>query len=269
MKDVQMEADLREIQIDRVGVSNVSYPIVVMSRQDKTQDTVASVSMSVLLPHQYRGTHMSRFIEALEDCCGRISPTTLEAVTKRLCDRLDAPEASIRFEFPYFIRRRAPVSGIESFMRYEANLEGIFSVGKFDMVTGVGVHVQTLCPCSRAISKYGAHNQRAFVAIKVRCTHFMWFEELIAMAEEAASSPLYTLLKREDEKHVTERAYENPRFVEDVVRDLAVALNREPRVSWYSVSITSAESIHNHDAFAEVTRDKRKSAPSDEERGQR
>ena len=133
----------------------------------------------------------------------------------------------------------------------------------------MGVHVQTLCPCSRAISKYGAHNQRAFVTIKVRCAHLIWFEELIEMAEEAASSPLYTLLKREDEKHVTERAYENPRFVEDVVRDLAVALNREPRVSWYSVSITSAESIHNHDAFAEVTRDKGKPAPPDGERGQR
>ena len=257
MKDVQMEADLREIQIDRVGVSSVRYPIVVMSRQDKTQSTVASVSMSVLLPHQYRGTHMSRFIEALEDCCGRISPTTLEAVTKRLCDRLDAPEASIRFEFPYFIRRRAPVSGIESFMRYEANLEGIFSVGRFDMVTGVGVHVQTLCPCSKEISRMGAHNQRAFVRLKVRSSGLVWFEELIRTVEDASSTPLYTLLKREDEKFVTERAYETPRFVEDLARELAVALDRDDRIVWYDISVASAESIHRHDAFAELVRDKR------------
>ena len=260
MKDVQKEKDLRRVQIDRVGVRNVNYPIVVMDQQSRTQSTLATVSMSVLLPHEYRGTHMSRFIEALEEYRGRVSPVTLEAITRHLCGKLDAPEATVRFDFPYFIRRRAPVSGIESFMRYEASLEGISGGDGFDMITGVGVPVQTLCPCSREISRHGAHNQRAFVSLRVRCTGLVWFEELIRMVESAASSPLYTLLKREDEKYVTEHAYETPRFVEDVVRDMALALDEESRIVWYSVSIVSSESIHNHDAFAEIVRDKRSSS---------
>ena len=257
MKDVQKERDLRNIPIDRVGVRRVSYPVVVMDQQSKTQPTVASVSMSVLLPHEYRGTHMSRFIETLEEYRGRISPVTLESITQRLRTKLDAPEASIRFDFPYFIRKKAPVSGIESFMRCDASLEGISGGADFDMIVGVGVSVQTLCPCSREISSYGAHNQRAFVSLEIRSPRLVWFEELVQMIEGASSAPLYTLLKREDEKYVTERAYENPHFVEDVVRDLALALDGEPRIVWYSVSVTSAESIHNHDAFAEVVRDKR------------
>jgi GTP cyclohydrolase I len=257
MKDVQKERDSRNVTIDRVGVRNVCYPVVVMDRESGTQDTVALIAMSVLLPHEYRGTHMSRFIETLEEYEGRIGPTTLDAMTRRLCAKLDAAEAEMEFQFPYFLRKRAPVSGISSFMRYEASLCGARKGGAFDMITGVVVYVQTLCPCSKEISSCGAHNQRTKVRLDVRMKDLVWFEEMIQMVERSSSAPLYTLLKREDEKYVTEQAYADPHFVEDVVRDLAVELNRDDRITWYDISVTSAESIHNHDAFAELRRDKR------------
>ncbi len=257
MKDVQKERDMRNVAIDRVGVRNVCYPISVMDPDNGTQSTVASVSMSVLLPHDYRGTHMSRFIEILEKYKGKIAPSTLHHITESLRERLDADEASIELDFPYFMRKKAPVSGIESFMRYDIRLEGVCRQGDFDMIIGVGVHIQTLCPCSKEISSYGAHNQRTLVFLKVRIKELVWFEELIKMVEDSSSTPLYTLLKREDEKFVTEQAYDNPHFVEDVVRDLSVTLLNDARISWFNIAVTSAESIHNHDAFAEVTRDKR------------
>jgi GTP cyclohydrolase I len=257
MRDVQREKDSRNVTIDRVGVRNVSYPIAVMDRESGTQNTVASVSMSVLLPHEYRGTHMSRFIETLEEYKGKVGPATLEALTERLRSKLDATEAEIEFQFPYFVRKSAPVSGIPSYMRHEASLKGIYKESVFDMVTGVEVGVQTLCPCSKEISSAGAHNQRAKVRLAVRMDELVWFEEMIQMVERSSSAPLYTLLKREDEKYVTELAYGNPHFVEDVVRDLAVELNGDARIKWYDISVVSAESIHNHDAFAEVRLDKR------------
>ena len=257
MRDVQGDRDVRNVAIDRVGVRNVSYPIVVMDRGNGTQNTVATVSMSVLLPHEYRGTHMSRFIETLEEYKGKIGPSTLESLTEHLRMKLDATEAEIKFQFPYFIRKAAPSSGIESFMRYDACLHGIYKENAFDMITGVVVHVQTLCPCSKEISSQGAHNQRTRVELRVRMSELVWFEEMIQMVERSASSPLYTLLKREDEKYVTEQAYANPHFVEDVVRDLAVELNGDERIVWYDVSVQSSESIHYHDAFAEIARDKR------------
>jgi GTP cyclohydrolase I len=257
MRDVQKDRDSRNIAIDRVGVRNVSYPILVMDRDSGTQCTVASVAMSVSLPHEYRGTHMSRFIETLEEYKGKVGPATLEAVTKRLCEKLDATEAEIEFQFPYFVRKNAPVSGIPSYMRYEASLEGMYRQDVFDMISGVGVAVQTLCPCSKEISSCGAHNQRTMVRLQVRMNELVWFEEMIQMVERSSSTPLYTLLKREDEKYVTEQAYANPHFVEVVVRYLAVKLNENDRIGWYRISVMSAESIHNHDAFAEVCRDKR------------
>jgi GTP cyclohydrolase I len=266
MRDVQKDRDSRNVVIDRVGVRGVSYPIVVMDRDSGTQNTVAGVSMSVLLPHEYRGTHMSRFIETLEEYRGKVGPATLEAATGRLCEKLGATEAEIRFDFPYFVRKRAPVSGIPSFMRYGASLHGISKKGVFDMITGVEVHVQTLCPCSREISSFGAHNQRTRVRVDVRMGELVWFEELIQTVERSSSAPLYTLLKREDEKYVTEQAYSAPRFVEDVVRDIAVDLNRDDRITWYDISVTSAESIHNHDAFAEICREKGAGAPPKEPR---
>jgi GTP cyclohydrolase I len=261
MRDVQKDRDSRNIAIDRVGVCNVSYPILVMDRDSGVQNTVASVAMSVSLPHEYRGTHMSRFIETLEEYKGTVGPATLEAVTKRLCGKLDATEAEIEFRFPYFMRKNAPVSGIPSYMRYEASLKGIYRQNVFDMISGVGVAVQTLCPCSKEISSRGAHNQRAMVRLRARMKELVWFEEMIQMVERSSSTPLYTLLKREDEKYVTELAYANPHFVEDVLRDLAVELNKNDRIIWYHISVSSAESIHNHDAFAEVCRDKKNETP--------
>ncbi|MBQ9564894.1 MAG: GTP cyclohydrolase I FolE2 [Synergistaceae bacterium] len=257
MRDVQGERDLRNISIDRVGVRGVSYPITVMIPQGGTQATIASVSMSVFLPHEHRGTHMSRFIDILDSHNERISAAMLKAITDDLRNRLGASESSVRFEFPYFIRKRAPVSGLESLMRYEASIEAVSCGEDFDITIGVKIPVQTLCPCSKEISEHGAHNQRAVVSMQVRCSGLVWFEELIEMAEAAASAPLFTLLKREDEKYITERAYGNPRFVEDVARELALALDSEERIVWYAVSIVSYESIHNHDAFAEIARDKR------------
>ena len=258
MKDVQKELDSRNIQIDRVGVKNVSCPIIALDHNNRTQSTVATVSMSVMLPREYRGTHMSRFIETLEEFRGRVSPSNLEAFSRRLCEKLNASESSISFEFPYYFRKSAPVSGIESFSKCDINLQAHYTEGKcFDMIISLALNVQTLCPCSREISRFGAHNQRALVSLSVRCSGLLWFEEMIGMIEASASAPLYTLLKREDEKFITELAYTNPRFVEDVLRELAVKLDAENRVLWYKVNVTSMESIHDHDAFAEIERDKR------------
>ena len=257
MRDVQKESDLRNIQIDRVGVKGVSYPVILLDRDNKVQNTVAQISMSVMLPHKYRGTHMSRFIETLEEFYGRVSPSNLEAFTKRLCEKLNASEASVSFEFPYYFRKKAPVSQIESFSKCDIQLEASYEANKkFDMIIGLALNVQTLCPCSKEISSYGAHNQRALVSLKVRCKGLVWFEDLISMIEQSASAPLFTLLKREDEKYLTETSYENPRFVEDVIRELATTLNNEQKILWYSANVTSYESIHNHDAFAEIERDK-------------
>ena len=257
MKDVQKEYDSRNIQIDRVGVRNVNYPIITLYQDGGTQSTIARISMSVLMPREYRGTHMSRFIETLEEYRGRISPHNLEGFTRRLCEKLNASESSVRFRFPYYFRKKAPVSKIESYSKCNIDLQANYIMGgNLDMVTGLALSVQTLCPCSKEISQYGAHNQRAVVSLKVRCKGLVWFEELIAMIEESASSPLYTLLKREDEKFITEHAYENPRFVEDVIRELAVRLDGEERITWYSASVESEESIHDHSAFAEIERTK-------------
>ncbi|MBQ7150962.1 MAG: GTP cyclohydrolase I FolE2 [Synergistaceae bacterium] len=259
MRDVQKEIDTRRIQIDRVGVRGVSYPVILMDRDNKIQNTVAKISMSVMLPHEYRGTHMSRFIETLEEYQGRVSPSNLENFTKRLCEKLDAPESSVSFDFPYYFRKRAPVSKIESFSKCDVTLQANYEAGKnFDMVIGLGLNVQTLCPCSKEISRYGAHNQRALVSLQVRCEGLVWFEELINLIEDSSSAPLFTLLKREDEKFITELSYERPRFVEDVIRELALKLDNEQRILWYRANVTSYESIHNHDAFAEIEKDKRK-----------
>ena len=258
MRDVQKERDSRNIQIDRVGVKGVSYPITALDHENRTQSTIAQVSMSVMLPHEYRGTHMSRFIETLEEYHGRVSPHNLEAFTRRLCEKLNAPESSISIKFPYYFRKKAPVSGIESFSKCDITLQASYCEDKnFDMIIGLALNVQTLCPCSKEISDFGAHNQRALVELSVRCNGLLWFEEMIGMIEASASAPLYTLLKREDEKFITELAYSRPRFVEDLLRELAVKLDAQPRVLWYKVSVTSYESIHGHDAFAEIERDKR------------
>ena len=257
MRDVQKEKDSRNIQIDRVGVKGVSYPVILLDKDNKIQNTIANISMSVMLPREFRGTHMSRFIETLEEFGGRVSPANLDVFTKRLCEKLNSSEGHVKFEFPYYFRKKAPVSGIESFSKCDVELEAVHQDNKnFDLIIGINLNVQTLCPCSKEISEFGAHNQRALVSLKVRCSGLVWFEELIAVIESSASAPLFTLLTREDEKYITEHAYQNPRFVEDVLRELALSLDNEKRILWYKINVTSLESIHNHDAFAEIERSK-------------
>mgnify|MGYP003586341426 CR=1 FL=1 len=255
MRDLQSERDGRRIPIDRVGVSSVFYPVVVRDPERNIQHTVAKVAMSVSLPHDYRGTHMSRFIEVLDEFKGNITLPNLERMAEDLRKALSAEQAEITLEFPYFVMRNAPVTGLRSYTRY--NVTFWASKGEeFDLVTVVEVPVQTLCPCSKEISEGGAHNQRAFIEISARMKGLVWIEELVAMAEKSASAPVYTLLKREDEKFVTEQAYGNPRFVEDVLRDVALELEGEERITWYRIRVTSNESIHNHDAFASMERNK-------------
>ncbi len=251
MKDVQSSRDLRNIPIDKVGIKGIRYPIVVLDRKNKKQATVAEVSMYVNLPHDYRGTHMSRFVEVLNMFKGEISYKTLGVILQSIKDKLNAERSHIEFSFPYFMKKKAPVSGQESLMSYQCLIEGSFS-NHLNITTSVSVPVHTLCPCSKEISDYSAHNQRGYVTITVGMTRFIWIEDIIEIAEESASSPLYSLLKREDEKYITEYAYNNPRFVEDVVREVAIRLEKLEGVRFFSIEAENMESIHNHSAYARI-----------------
>lgn len=257
MRDVQSERDLRELAIDRVGIRDLYYPIDVLDLDHNLQHTVARVSMAVSLPQESRGTHMSRFVEVLEKTQGQINFHNMEEMVQALRKHLKANRAEAEFCFPYFIRRKAPVSGALSLTCYQVTLWAEGDAQKFDLVTTVEVPIQTVCPCSREISDFGAHNQRAHVSISARMRNFVWIEELIKIAEKSASAPVFSLLKREDEKYLTEKAYQNPRFVEDVIREAALLLEEESRIVWYRVSVVSHESIHNHDAFASLEKDRR------------
>ena len=258
MRDVQNESDDRNLAIDRVGISGISWPISVPDRENGVQETVAEVSLSVSLPQDYRGTHMSRFIEVLSAQEKKVTFHNMEGLLASLKERLHAEDAHAVFDFPYFITKSAPVSGSRGRVRCDVRFDAAMLGDDFDLVTTVVVPIQTLCPCSKEISEFSAHNQRAHASISVRLGSFVWLEEFIEAADKCASAPIYSLLKREDEKYVTERAYTNPRFVEDAVRDLALAMQADERVRWFRVSVTSHESIHNHDAFAAIERDKRK-----------
>ncbi len=255
MIDVQNQRDPRKIPIDRVGVKNLSYPITVLDRANGVQHTVGSISMAVNLPHRFRGTHMSRFIEILNEHHRELHIDQIGGILKKMKERLNAQEAHMDVVFPYFIERSAPVSQAKSMMEYVCTYRGVLGEAE-DVVLGVDVPVTTLCPCSKALARYNAHNQRSVVRIRVRYSEFVWIEELVEIAERSASCPVFALLKRQDEKAVTERAYDHARFVEDVVRDAAVRLNADPRITWYSVESENYESIHNHNAYAGVERRK-------------
>jgi len=255
MRDVQKEPPPRKIPIDKVGVEDVTYPIRVMDKENGFQNTVARIKMSVDLPHNFRGTHMSRFIEVLNKHLHNITLYNLENILEDIRKELDAETSHIEIEFPYFIRKKAPISGMESFMNYRCKFIASKD-DKFDFILEVNVPVHTLCPCSKEISERGAHNQRALVSVQVRMKKLVWIEEIVEMVEGSASAPLYALLKREDERYITEHAYDNPRFVEDVVREVAVNLDRDDRIIWYFINVKSFESIHNHNAFACLKRDK-------------
>jgi GTP cyclohydrolase I len=261
MLDVQSLADDRRIDLDQVGVSDLRYPITVMDRGQERQSTVATIEMSVALPHRFKGTHMSRFVEVLEGHRGELTLRTLPALLAALKTRLEAERARVELRFPYFIERTAPVSGARGLVDYECWFQGESSGEGDDFVLGVRVPVTSLCPCSKAISDYGAHNQRGHISIEVRTApdatgrpELIWIEELVGVAEASASAPVYALLKREDERHVTMQAYDNPVFVEDMVRNVAARLAADPRVRWFRVHAVNHESIHNHGAFARVER---------------
>lgn len=256
MIDVQQYRDHRNIGLDKVGVKGITYPIIVLDRHDRHQSTVATVNMYVDLPHDFKGTHMSRFLEVLNQYRGEMTMYKMPEILREMRERLGAEKAHLELEFPYFVEKEAPVSRARSLMDYTCRFLGTLN-HDLDFVMGVRVPVTSLCPCSREISRFGAHNQRSHVTVAVRTAEFVWLEELIEIVEQAASCELYSLLKREDEKHVTERAYENPVFVEDLARNVAVRLEEDSRVTWYSIEAENFESIHNHSAYASLEVDKR------------
>lgn len=256
LHDVQQLRDTRKIAIDRVGVKDISYPIVVMDKANRVQQTVARISMSVDLPHHFKGTHMSRFIEILNTYRENIALEMMEPMLATMKEKLGASRAHLEISFPYFIEKRAPVSGARSLMEYSCTFSATLG-DNFDFILGITVPLTSLCPCSRELSAYGAHNQRSHMTLRVRYTEFLWIEDLVALAEECGSSPVWSLLKRQDEKYVTERAYDNPRFVEDMVREATLRLQAEPRITWFAVEAENFESIHNHSAYAAIERDRR------------
>jgi GTP cyclohydrolase I len=250
LHDKQNERDFRKLRIDKVGVRGLRFPIQVRDKKHVFQNTIATIGMFVDLPHHFKGTHMSRFIEVLNAHGGAIHVENINGILAAMQKKLNAVTAHIEIEFPYFMSKKSPVSQQESLMDYIARFDASARNGERDFVLTVKANVTTLCPCSKAIAKYGAHNQRGEVTVKIRSREIVWIEDLIEVIEASASSELYALLKRQDEKAVTERAYENPVFVEDLVRNVAVRLNADSRVTWYNVEAENFESIHNHNAYA-------------------
>lgn len=260
IEDVQARADSRRIPINKVGIKDVYHPVRVKDRSSGEQHTIANFNMYVALPHNFKGTHMSRFVELLHGNEREISVESFRDILAQMTEKLNAETGHIEMEFPFFVMKKAPVSGVESLMNYQASLIGEMRDGKSELWLKVVVAATSLCPCSKDISKYGAHNQRSHITIKAKVDGHMWLEELIDIAESEASCEVYGILKRADEKHVTERAYENPKFVEDIVRDVAVRMNNEDRVRAYVVEAENFESIHNHSAYALIEKDKDEAA---------
>jgi GTP cyclohydrolase I len=252
--DVQSTPDTRRLAIDRVGIKAIRHPARIQERAGGAQHTIAHFSMYVGLPHHFKGTHMSRFVEILNAHEREISPDTFRTMLREMVKKLEAESGHIEMSFPYFVSKKAPVSGVASLMDYEVTFIGDVSAAKEEFTLKVLVPVTSLCPCSKKISDRGAHNQRSHVTIAARINKFVWIEELIDIAENEASCQLYGLLKRPDEKFVTENAYDNPKFVEDMVRDIAAKLNADPRIEGYVVESENFESIHNHSAYAMIAK---------------
>ncbi|MEM9554649.1 MAG: GTP cyclohydrolase FolE2 [Acidobacteriota bacterium] len=254
LADIQNSFDERNVAIDKVGVRNIRYPIVIMDRdRDAPQHTVGTIAMTVDLPHHFKGTHMSRFLEVLNQYHGEISVTNLPEILETMCERLDAETAHFKVDFTYFMTKSAPVTEAESLMGYECTFDAAAGADE-DFVLSLVVPVTTLCPCSKEISARGAHNQRGEVRVAIRFDDQVWIEDLVRLVEDAASCELYPLLKRPDEKYVTEKAYDNPRFVEDMVREVTIRLQRDERIRWFQVEVENFESIHAHNAYAFVER---------------
>ena len=260
VEDVQGHADTRRIPINKVGIKDIYHPVKVKDRARGEQHTVANFNMYVNLPHNFKGTHMSRFVEILHRHEREISVESFGIMLEEMTEHLSASAGHIEMTFPYFVMKKAPVSGVESLMNYQATIFGEHRAGKTEVWLKVVVPTTSLCPCSKEISDYGAHNQRSHITLTAKLAEHMWLEELIDIAEREASCEVYGILKRPDEKYVTERAYDNPKFVEDTVRDVAVALNKDKRVKAYIVESENFESIHNHSAYAMIEHDKENAA---------
>ncbi len=257
MPDVQGGADSRQLPINRVGIKSVRHPVRVLDKSGGVQHTIANFNMYVGLPHNFKGTHMSRFLEILNSNEREISVETFETMLREMVKRLEAETGLVEMSFPYFINKQAPVSGVKSLMDYEVTFTGeILPGGIYRQLMKVVVPATSLCPCSKEISDRGAHNQRSHITVATRTNAFIWIEDLVQMIEALASCEVFGLLKRTDEKYVTERAYDNPKFVEDIIRDVAGALNADPRIEAYVAEAENFESIHNHSAYALIERDK-------------
>ena len=258
LPDTQNIKDMRNIVINQVGIKDILHPINFVNRDDESYPSVANFTMTVRLPENVKGTHMSRFIEILNANECNFSVESFMELVKTVAEKLGSNSAQIIVDFPFFRKKSAPSSGVQSLLDYQATLIGNIVDGKSDLSVKVVVPVTSLCPCSKSISNYGAHNQRSHITIEVKvspgCT--VYLEDLIDLAEQKASSELYAILKRDDEKIVTERAYENPAFVEDIVRDIAARLNDDKRINAYTVESENFESIHNHSAYAMITNQK-------------
>ena len=256
IEDVQSSRDTRQIPINKVGIKDIRHPVRVRDRSMGEQHTIACFNMYVNLPHNFKGTHMSRFVEILNQHEREISVESFKEMLKEMAERLEAESGHIEMRFPYFVNKTAPVSKVESLMDYDVTFIGEVHNGVVEMAIKVVIPVTSLCPCSKKISDYGAHNQRSHVTVNARIRDFIWIEEIIEMVEQEASCELFGLLKRPDEKQVTERAYDNPKFVEDMVRDVAAQLNNEDRIKSYVVESENFESIHNHSAYALIEKNK-------------
>jgi GTP cyclohydrolase I len=252
LHDKQSEPDHRELRIDKVGVRGLLFPIQIRDKAKSLQNTVATIGMFVDLPKEFKGTHMSRFLEVLNAHGSVVHVENITDILYAMQKKLHSSTSHLEMEFPFFLEKKAPISGLTSVMDYTARFDATANGKEIDFVLTVKANVTTLCPCSKAISSYGAHNQRGEVTVQLRSTKAIWIEDVIAIMEGSASSELYALLKRQDEKAVTERAYENPVFVEDLVRNVALKLNAHPDVTWYRVEAENQESIHNHNAYASI-----------------
>lgn len=256
LEDVQGRADPRAIPIQQVGIRAVRHPLQICDRHGAVQSTIAQCNMYVSLPAHLKGTHMSRFVEILNQQEAPLSVTSFHEMLTQMGDRLEADTARLEMRFPFFVQKTAPISGVKSLLDYEVEMIGALTPRGFQLTLGVMVPVTSLCPCSKSISEYGAHNQRAHVWVHVRSDEAVWIQDIIDLIEAEASCQLYGLLKRPDEKYVTEYAYDHPKFVEDMVRDVALRLQQDARVRWFSVSSENFESIHNHSAYAKIEMEK-------------
>ncbi|MDY6822794.1 MAG: GTP cyclohydrolase FolE2 [Thermodesulfobacteriota bacterium] len=254
MKDIQKEPDYRNTPIDKVGIKNLKYPLKVLDRKNGTQQTIGYINMYVDVPQENKGTHMSRFVELLHMLQPEISLKTFAVVLDQMKADLNAESAHMEVTFPYFMEKKAPVSHTPAYMEYTCKLTGSSKPdGRLDLISEVVVPISSVCPCSKEISAGGAHNQRGEVTLAIRSKKFTWIEDMIELVERASSCDLYSVLKRVDEKYVTEKGYNNPKFVEDIVRDVAVELKKDSNINWFSISVENFESIHNHSAYATIT----------------